>query len=103
MQPVRRCVLWGLLGLVVCLPLAFVLLIVLAAKYPAIDTFTMKLPAEVQTTVADLILQKTGYGKDSEKGIDRALRFDPDNADAWTHRPHAHLDGTLNGTAPHPA
>jgi tetratricopeptide (TPR) repeat protein len=103
MQPAMRPVLWGLLGLVLCLPLAFVLLIVLAAKYPAMDTFTMKLPAIVQTTVSNLILQKAGYGKDSAKGIDRALRFDPENPDAWTRRCHGNFDGTLNGTAPDPA
>ncbi len=89
MQPAMRPVLWGLLGLVICLPLAFVLLIVAAAKYPAMDTFTMKLPATAQTTVADLILQNAGYGKDSAKGIDRALRFDPENPDAWTLQPIA--------------
>jgi tetratricopeptide (TPR) repeat protein len=99
MQPAMRPVLWGLLGLVLCLPLAFVLLIVLAAKYPAMDTFTMKLPAIVQTTVSDLILQKAGYGKDSAKGIDRALRFDPENADAWTRRCHGNLDGTTSDPA----
>jgi len=91
-----RPVLWGLLGLVVCLPLAFVLVIVLAAKYPAMDTFTLKLPADIQTTVADLIMQKTGYGKDSAKGVDRALRFDPENADAWSRRCHGNLDGTTS-------
>ncbi len=46
-----RPVLWGLLGFVVCLPLVFVLLIITAAKYPAMDTFTMKLPATVQTSM----------------------------------------------------
>ena len=35
-----RPVLWGLLGFVVSLPLAFVLLIVAAARFPAMDTFT---------------------------------------------------------------
>jgi tetratricopeptide (TPR) repeat protein len=94
-----RPILWGLLGLVVCLPLAFVLLIVTAAKYPAMDTFTMKLPASVQTTVADLIMQKTGYGKDSARGIDRAIEFDPDNADAWTRRCHGNLDETTSDPA----
>jgi hypothetical protein len=94
-----RLVLWGLLGLVVCLPLAFVLLIVTAAKYPAMDSFTMKLPAVVQTTVADLILQKAGYGKGSAKGIDRALRFDPESADAWTRRCHANLNETTSDQA----
>ena len=94
-----RLVLWGLLGIVVCLPLAFVLLIVAAAKYPAMDAFTMKLPTGVQTTVADLIMQKVGYGKDSAKGIDRALRFDPDNPDAWTRRCHGNLDETASDQA----
>jgi tetratricopeptide (TPR) repeat protein len=94
-----RPVLWGLLGLVVCLPLGFVLLIVSAAKYPAMDNFTMKLPTDIQATVADLIMQKAGYGKDSSKGIDRALRFDPQNADAWTRRCHDNPDGTTSDPA----
>jgi hypothetical protein len=94
-----RPVLWGLLGLVVCLPLGFVLLIVSAAKYPAMDNFTMKLPTDIQATVADLIMQKAGYGKDSSKGIDRALRFDPENPDAWTRRCHDNPDGTTSDPA----
>ena len=94
-----RPVLWGLLGFILCLPLAFVLLIVTAAKYPAMDTFTLKLPAGIQTTVADLILQKAGYGKDSAKGIDRAINFDPENPDAWTRRCHGNLDGTTSDQA----
>jgi hypothetical protein len=94
-----RLVLWGLLGLIVCLPLTFVLLIVLAARHPAMDSFTIRLPAAVRTTVADLILQKAGYGKDSAKGIDRAIRFDPENPDAWTRRCHRTLDGTTSDPA----
>jgi hypothetical protein len=94
-----RPVFWGLLGLVVCLPLAFVLMIVIAARYPAMDALTIKLPAGIQTTVADLILQKTGYGRDSAKGIDRALRFDPENADAWTRRCQNNFDGTTSDPA----
>ncbi len=86
-----RPVLWGLLGFVVCLPRAFVLLIVAAARFPSMDAFTLKLPATVQVTVAGLILQKTSYGKDSAKGVDRVLRFDPDNPDAWTRRCHSDL------------
>jgi hypothetical protein len=68
----------GLLRFVVCLPLAFILLIVLTEKYPAMDTFTMKLPAEVQTTKADLVLQKVGYGEGSAKEIDLTIRLDPE-------------------------
>jgi tetratricopeptide (TPR) repeat protein len=94
-----RPVLWGLLGLVVCLPLGLVLLIVAAAKYPAMDNFTLKLPADIQTTVGDLIMQKAGYGKDSTTRIDRALRFDPENADAWTRRCHENVNGTTSDPA----
>jgi tetratricopeptide (TPR) repeat protein len=89
-----RLVLWGLLVVIVCLPLAFVLMLVAAARYPAMDSFTMKLPATVQTTVAELVLQKTFYGKDAGKGIDRALRFDPENADAWSRRCTNNFDKT---------
>ena len=55
MRPVLR----GLLGFVLCLPLAFVLLIVTAAKYPAMDTFTMKLPATVQTVSSKSVRNPT--------------------------------------------
>jgi len=89
-----RPVLWGLLGFVLCLPLALVLLIIAAAKYPAMDTLTIKLPAELRTTVAELTLRNAGYGKDSVKEIDRTIRFDPDNADAWSRRCHGNLDKT---------
>jgi hypothetical protein len=94
-----RPVLWGLLGLVVCLPLALVLLIVTAAKYPAMDAFTVKLPPGIQTTIADLIMQKAGYAKDSMKGVDRAIRFDPENPDAWTRRCHDLPDGITSDAA----
>jgi hypothetical protein len=35
-----RLVLWGLLVFIVCLPLAFVLYLVAAARYPSMDSFT---------------------------------------------------------------
>jgi tetratricopeptide (TPR) repeat protein len=99
MQLVMRPVLWGLLGLIVCLPLAFVLLIVAAAKYPAMDTFTMNLPAEVQTTVADLILRDTEYDEDQTRGIDRALKFDSASADAWSRLCNAGGDKEISDVA----
>ena len=94
-----RPVLWGLLGFVVSLPLAFVLLIIAAAKFPAMDSFTARLPATVQIPVADLILQKAFYGKDAAKGIDRALRFDPENADAWSRRFNNNIQGATSDPA----
>jgi hypothetical protein len=89
-----RPVLWGLLVFVVCLPLAFVLLIVAAARYPSMDSFTMTLPTAVRSAIADLTLRNAGFGKDSDKGIDRAIKLDPENSDAWTRRCHGGADET---------
>jgi tetratricopeptide (TPR) repeat protein len=83
----RRCDLF-------CGPLVFVLLIVAGARYPAMDAFTMKLPAGFRTAVADLTLRNTGFGKDSAKGIDRAINLDPENVDAWARRCHGNDDET---------
>ncbi|MEO6807098.1 MAG: hypothetical protein ABI209_13245 [Edaphobacter sp.] len=81
-----RRVLWGLLIFLLCLPLAFVLWVAAAAKYPAMDSFTMTLPAGVRATVAELTMRNAGYGKDSAKAIDRTIAIDPDNSDAWSRR-----------------
>jgi tetratricopeptide (TPR) repeat protein len=83
-----RPVLWGLLIVVVCMPLAFVLFLVTAAKYPVLDPFTMKLPSDVRAAVADLTLRKAGVGKDSAKLVNRAIELDPESADAWGRRCH---------------
>lgn len=84
-----RPILLGLLVFVACLPITFVVLIVAAAKYPKMDTFTLNLPMAVRSAVAELTLRKAGYGKDSAKGIDRTIKLDPENADAWSRRCHA--------------
>jgi tetratricopeptide (TPR) repeat protein len=89
-----RPILWGLLVFVLCLPLAFVLSLVAAARYPSMDAFTMKLPIDFRAAVAELTLRNAGYGKDSAKGIDRAIMFDPESADAWTRRCHGNVDET---------
>jgi tetratricopeptide (TPR) repeat protein len=83
-----RPVLWGLLVFAVCLPLAFVLLIVAAAKYPAMDPFTMKLPTSVRTSVTELVLHNAPYGSVSSTLVDRALKLDPESGDAWARRCH---------------
>jgi len=87
-----RPVLWGLLLFVVCLPLTFVLYLVAAAKYPAMDAFTKKLPTGTRTAVADLSLRNAGYGKESVKVVDRAIELDPESADAWSRRCHGDGD-----------
>ena len=89
-----RPVLWGLLVFAVCLPLVFVLFLVAAAKYSALDALTVKLPAGIRTTVADLTLRNAGYGKDSVKLVDRAINLDPDSSDAWGRRCHGNGDTT---------
>ncbi len=52
-----RLVLWGLLIFVLCLPMLFVLLLIPAARYPAMDSLTMKLPMGIRRTVAELTLR----------------------------------------------
>jgi len=89
-----RPVLWGLLVFVVCLPLAFVLFLVAAAKYPALDALTVKLPTGIRTTVADLTLRNAGYSKNSIKLVDRVIELDPESADAWSRRCHGSGDKT---------
>jgi tetratricopeptide (TPR) repeat protein len=89
-----RSVLWGLLIFVVCLPLAFVLFLIPAAKFPAMDAFTMKLPMGIRSAVAEMTLNNADYGKDSSKATDRAIQFDPDNAEAWAQRCHGEYDET---------
>jgi hypothetical protein len=83
-----RPVLWGFLVFVVCLPLAFVLFLVAAARYPVTDSFTMTLPTGIRAAVAELTLRNAGYGKDSAKLVDRAIKLDPESADAWGRRCH---------------
>lgn len=81
-----RPVWWGLLFAVLCLPLAFVLFLIPAAKYPGMDSLTMKLPAGVRSVVAELALHHAGYSEDSATRIDRVVRLDPESAGAWTRR-----------------
>jgi len=83
-----RLVLWGLLVFVVCLPMAFVLLIVTSAKYSRMDTFVLNMPTSVRATVAELILRKAPYGNVSTNLVDRAIKLDPENGDAWSRRCH---------------
>jgi tetratricopeptide (TPR) repeat protein len=83
-----RPVLWGLLVFVVCLPMAFVLLIIAAAKYPAMDALALNLPTSVRATVAELILRNAPYGNVSATLVDRAIKLDPENGDAWARRCH---------------
>src|ERR1700751_1167898 len=87
-----RFVLWGLFVFIVCLPLMFVLYLFVAARYPAMDHFTGKLPTTVSSAVSDIILQKAVFGKDERETVNRAIGVDPENADAWTRLCHLSND-----------
>lgn len=87
-----RLVLWGLLIFIVCLPLAFVLYLVAAARYPSMDGFTAKLPSAVGSAVSQITLRRAGYGKDEGKAVNRSIQLDPENPDAWTRLCHFNDD-----------
>ena len=89
---------WGLLFAALCLPLAFVIFLTQAARHPALDSVTLSLPDSLRTTIADLALRNAGYGKEAPRAIDRILRIDPNNPDAWQRRCAAYSDdGVLIG------
>lgn len=77
---------WGMLFAALCLPLAFVIFLTQAARRPALDSITLRLPDSLRTTIADLALRNAGYGEDASKAIDRILHIDPSNSDAWQRR-----------------
>src|SRR5580704_17272026 len=71
---------WALLVCILCLPLAFVLYLVAAARYPSMDGFTARLPPVVGSAVSQIALRRAGYGKDDGNAIHRALQLDPESA-----------------------
>jgi len=77
---------WALLVVVLCTPLAFTVYLVTAARYPALDRVTLTLPMAIRQPVAGIVMQKAGYGDKSTAAIDRVVRIDPDNGDAWSRR-----------------
>ena len=63
-----RPVLWGLLGTRRLPAIGLRPADIAAAKYSAMDSFTIKLPADIQTTVADLIMRKVALWEGLGKG-----------------------------------
>ncbi len=80
----KRYVLFGLLVAVLCSPLILVGLLLTASAVPAMDRVTLAMPRGVRTIVAKVAMQKVGYGKDAEPKSRRAIRLDPENAEAWS-------------------
>jgi len=91
-----RMFLFGLLVLVVCTPLVLVSLLFAAAHWPAMDRFTMALPMDVRTTIAEMAMSNAGYGKDADKKLERVVRLDPRNSTA---RGRICVDAEDKGTA----
>jgi len=69
-----------------CLPMLFVSWLLLASRWAKMDAVTVRAPAILRQTVAEVVLQKAGFGKKAAPFIDRALRLDPANAIAWRER-----------------
>ena len=71
---------------ILCLPMLFVTWLLLASRWQKMDPTTAHAPLFLRQAVASVILQKTTYGKESLPRIDRILRLDPQNAEAWQRR-----------------
>jgi len=81
-----RKVLWVLGIAVLCLPMLFVSWLLLAARWAKMDNMTSQTPAALRQAIAGIILQKAGFGKQSLPGVERALRIDPEDGEAWERR-----------------
>ena len=71
---------------ILCLPMLFVIWLLLASRWSRMDAATMQAPPSLRKTIAEMVLQKADYGKESLPALDRALRLDPQNGDAWSRR-----------------
>jgi tetratricopeptide (TPR) repeat protein len=78
----KRYLLFGLVVLAVCSPLAFVALLLTASQVPATDRVTLKLPDGLRSTVAAAILSGKQY-RLKQKDFERVIRLEPNNATAW--------------------
>jgi len=76
----------GLFIALLCLPLAFTIYLFAAAKLPALDRITLALPMGIRAPIAEIVMRKAGFGKDSAKQLDRVVLLDPENTTAWNRR-----------------
>jgi len=68
---------------VLSLPLIFVLWLLAAVRMPKMDAFTMQMPANIRSVVAEAAVQEMKYGKNELQEIKRVIALDPKNASAW--------------------
>jgi len=78
-----------LIGVAACAPIAALASLFAAAHFSAMDRLTLALPMSVRVPVAQIAMGKVGYGKDSTQKIDRVIKIDPENPDAWSRRCNA--------------
>ena len=78
----QRALLFTLLGVIVCLPLVLVSMLYAETYLPAFDRFTLAMPMSVRSMVAAGVLKTSGYGKEYEPKVRRALKIDPSSAEA---------------------
>jgi tetratricopeptide (TPR) repeat protein len=74
----------AVIGVVVSLPLLFVIYLFTAASVPALDRVTIS--AGLGKPVAEIAMNRAGYGKASLPKLERVLRLDPQNGQAWSRR-----------------
>jgi len=75
-----------LIGVAACTPIAALASLFAAAHFSAMDRLTLAMPMSIRVPVAQIAMDKVGYGKDSTTKIDRVIKLDPENPDAWSRR-----------------
>ncbi len=79
-----RKLLLGIGVVLVCLPMAFVMLLLAAVLWPKMDTLTMRMPDAVRAGVAASVMDRVPFGKTERPGVHRVLALDPENRRAWS-------------------
>jgi len=67
---------------ILCLPLFFSLWLLAAVQSPKLDHITQQTPSGLRQFVASAVMGNAGFGKKSLPAVERALRLDPENAEA---------------------
>jgi hypothetical protein len=77
-----------LLGFAASLPILSVILLFNAAAFPSMDRLTLALPTAMRKPVAEIAMNRVDAGSPANlhSTLDRILRLDPENAEAWSRR-----------------
>ena len=77
---------WWLFVVLAFCPMCFIGLVAAEAFSPRLDALTLHMPSPVRSIVGILAMTSVGYDNASGQKIDRVLRLDPENGDAWSRR-----------------